>query len=657
MTKRIQTLLIANRGEIARRIGRTAHNMGMTTVAIYADGDVGAPFVKEADIALALSGNSSAETYLDIDKVLAAAKRAGADAIHPGYGFLSENAAFARAVVEAGLIWVGPSPDAIEVMGDKLKSKSLMQSAGVPTLPAQEVKPGENIESAANDIGYPILIKASAGGGGKGMRIVESATDLNDAVEGARREAGASFGDDTVFIERYVPNSRHVEVQVLGDSLGNLVHCFERECSVQRRHQKVIEEAPSPAVSDDLRNRMCEAALAAAKSVDYTSAGTVEFLLVGDEFWFLEMNTRLQVEHPVTEEITGLDLVREQLLVAQGETLSVAQSGIAAKGHAIEVRLYAEDPANDFLPQTGEIIAWEPSQSADARFDSGIESGSLVGIEFDPMLAKVIVHAPTRPEAALRLAKVLETSKLLGLRNNRDFLVAALRHPDFLDGKTTTDFIERLKLPGQRIPAREEIVEAAICAALLRQRKNREQAKILSTFPSGFRNTPLPPEKLHLRYGEEEVLVAYRRKRDGSFVVTCDEQQHEATIEDAGENTISVSIDGKRVGADVFKSEKQWLIATPFGDYAFTEIPRFPEKDESQTKGGLVAPMPGKVISVHTKPGDEVQAGDLLIILEAMKMEHRISAPEAGTVREVRVSVGDQVANDALLAVIGGEED
>ena len=375
--KPITRLLIANRGEIARRIIRTAHEMGISTVAIYADGDAEAPFVHEADSAIALNGRSSAETYLDAEKVLAACRRSGADAVHPGYGFLSENTKFADAVTSAGIVWVGPSSATIAQMGDKLSAKRLMQEADVPTLPARELAPDEDASAAAEEIGYPVLVKASAGGGGRGMRVVESAAELEAAIEGARRESKAAFGDDTMFLERWLTSSRHVEIQILGDNHGNLVHLFERECSIQRRHQKIIEEAPSPAVNDDLRARMGAAALAAARQIGYSSAGTVEFLLAGDDFWFLEVNTRLQVEHPVTEEITGLDLVREQLRIAEGETLGYSQDDLTIDGHAIEARLYAEDPANDFLPAPGKVIAWEPAETKHARFDSGIPGAEI----------------------------------------------------------------------------------------------------------------------------------------------------------------------------------------------------------------------------------------------------------------------------------------
>ncbi len=657
-TRTINRLLIANRGEIARRIIRSAHAMGISTVAVYADDDANAPFVRDADQALALVGSSSAETYLDADKVLAAAARSGADAIHPGYGFLSESAAFARAVVDAGLIWVGPPAEAIAQMGDKLAAKRLMQDADVPTLAAAELGDTDDPRAAAADIGYPVLVKAAAGGGGKGMRVVETEAELDDAVASARREAGSAFGDDTVFLERWLTASRHVEIQVLGDQHGEVVHCFERECSIQRRHQKIIEEAPSPAVDAGLRSRMGDAAVAAVKAIGYCSAGTVEFLLNGDEFWFLEVNTRLQVEHPVTEAITGLDLVREQLLIAQGEPLSFAQDQIRIDGHAIEARLYAEDPDNDFLPASGTVVAWEPSRFAEARFDSGIETGSVVGIQFDPMLAKVIVHAASRREAALRLARVLETTRIHGLKTNRDFLVATLRTPEFLAGETTTDFIERVQPATRYLPSTAELGEAAIAAALAAQFDRRAAAAVLQTIPSGWRNTPMPLECRRYRHGEVDIEVGYRASRDGAFHVEVDGESCRVQLLDRGVDEVVLDIDGRRLRFALTLAGDTWLIHGPAGDVGLVEQPQFPDLHEQIVSGGLVAPMPGNVLATHIDVGDTVTAGQLLLVLEAMKMEHRISAPGDGVVVELRVAEGDQVANGELLIVLSdGRED
>ena len=515
----IATLLIANRGEIARRIIATASAMGIRTVAVYADGDARAPHVAEADRAVALPGRTAAETYLNIDALLAAAAAAGADAVHPGYGFLSERAGFARAVTGAGLTWVGPPPEVIEVMGDKLAAKRLMADVGVPVLPTWEIA-GDALPGP-DGLPLPVIVKAAAGGGGKGMRVVAEPGELTEAVAAARREAGAAFGDATVFLERYLTEARHVEIQVLADTHGGAVHCFERECSIQRRHQKIIEECPSPALGAELRGKMGAAALAAAKAVGYLGAGTVEFILEpSGEFWFLEMNTRLQVEHPVTEAVTGIDLVREQLLVAQGLPLSVTQAGLAMDGHAIEARLYAEDPAAGFLPATGTLLDWAPAARPPCRWDSGVERGSVVGVEFDPMLAKVIAHAPTRREAALALALALERTRIRGVTTNRDFLVATLRHREFLSGRTTTAFIQQNAVPVARQPSPAELRTAVTGAALAAQAEARATAPVLRTLPGGWRNSVMPPERAGYRHGPDSVTVSYQRGRDGRFAVT-----------------------------------------------------------------------------------------------------------------------------------------
>ncbi len=661
----ISRLLVANRGEIARRIFRSAREMGIATVAVYADGDVDAPFVAEADEAIALGGTSSAETYLDTGKVIAAAARSRADAVHPGYGFLSENADFARSVMEAGLVWVGPSPEAIAAMGDKLSAKELMRKAGVPTLSAVHLDGGTDLAAAASEVGFPVLVKAAAGGGGRGMRVVESEGELADAVEGARREAEAAFGDGTVFLERWLASSRHVEIQILGDLHGNLVHCFERECSIQRRHQKIIEEAPSPVVSEDLRARMGAAAVAAGQAIGYSSAGTVEFLVeqpadgsAPTDFRFLEVNTRLQVEHPVTEEITGLDLVREQLRIAQGERLGFGQADLAIGGHAIEARLYAEDPANDFLPQNGRVECWQPASGTKARFDSGIESGSEVGIEFDPMLAKVIVGAPTRREAALRLARALETTRVQGIRTNRDFLVSTLRSPEFLAGDTTTDFIERVAPAPVRLPSTEEIVAAGISAALAAQYDRRRAARIHPTITSGWRNTVMPHERAEFETGAGDTLrIEYRMKRDGRFDTRAtagrgEPSLHSVELRRRTEDGVEVVIDGRRRRSTVTSRGDRWLVHGPEGDVELRELPRFPVAGPEAVAGGLTAPMPGKVIATHRAVGDRVESGQLLLVLEAMKMEHRVTAPAPGTVSEFRVTEGEQVGNGELLVVI-----
>jgi propionyl-CoA carboxylase alpha chain len=666
----ITALLIANRGEIARRIIRTASAMGIATVAAYADGDVGAPFVKEADRAVALPGRTAAETYLNIDALLHAAASTGADAVHPGYGFLSERAAFARAVLAAGLTWVGPPPGVIEVMGDKLAAKRMMAEAGVPVLESWEVA-GESGGAPAGlgELPMPLLVKAAAGGGGKGMRVVSRRGDLAEAVAAARREAGAAFGDPTVFCERFITGARHVEIQVLADSHGGAVHCFERECSIQRRHQKIIEECPSPALGDDLRERMGAAALAAIKATGYLGAGTVEFVLgPSGDFWFLEVNTRLQVEHPVTEAVTGLDLVREQLRVAQGLPLSVAQADLAMNGHAIEARLYAEDPAAGFLPATGTLLDWHPATSPPCRWDSGVELGSVVGTEFDPMLAKVIAHAPTRAEAALRLALALARSRIRGITTNRDFLVATLRHPEFLAGHTTTDFIAHNGGCLSTQPSPADLRTAAIGAALAAQAGARAATPVLRSLPSGWRNSVMPPEQAVYHHGPLTLEVSYRSQRDGRFTVTVSEPAGtwpastvpagtgeplmSVRVRHAGEGWIDLEEGGRRHRLHVFRHGHRVWVQGPGGDVALTAVPRFPDAEPEIVAGGLVAPMPGTVLAVHVTPGDSVTAGQPLMIVEAMKMEHRITAPHSGVVGEVRAHRGDQVSGGDLLAVI-----
>ena len=667
VTQPIRRLLIANRGEIARRIIRTAHDSGIGTVAVYADGDADAPYVTEADTAIALNGRTSAETYLDMSKVLAACARTGADAVHPGYGFLSENTAFADAVVKAGMRWVGPSSEAIAAMGDKLSAKRIIQEAKVPTLPAIELKPGEDVHAAAERIGYPVLVKASAGGGGRGMRVVENPGQLEEAVAGARREAGAAFGDDTLFLERWVTSARHVEIQILGDSFGNVVHLFERECSIQRRHQKIIEEAPSPALDDALRARMGEAAVSAARQIGYSSAGTVEFLLDGEDFWFLEVNTRLQVEHPVTEEVVSLsrktmgqqmydrlDLVREQLRIAEGEALGYGQEDLAIDGHAIEARIYAEDPDRDFLPAPGTVAEWTPAPGA--RFDSGVESGSEVSQEFDPMIAKVIAHAPTRREAAAKLARALEQTRLQGLRNNRDFLVATLRHPAFIAGDTTTDFIERASPDRRRALAGQDRADAIAAAAMYAQAKRRALAKTLNGFPSGWRNSRMPPERTTYKLGDDEIRVEYRSLRNGSFEMRVGEDERSVVVYGAERGEVDLEIDGRRVQMSVSERGAHWLIHGPAGDAEIEELPRLPIPGALDIKGGLTAPMPGNVLATHVGVGDSVRAGQLLLVLEAMKMQHRITAPFDGSVAELHVAEGDQVDNGALLVMLEEQE-
>ena len=658
---RISRLLIAGRGEIARRIMRTAREMGIATVAVYAEPDADAPFVRDADQAVSLRGTTSQETYLDIEKIIDAARRTGADGVHPGYGFLSESADFARAVVGAGLTWVGPRAEAIATMGDKLAAKKLMTEASVPTLPAVKVARSvtKEVRKRAANVGYPLLVKAASGGGGKGMRVVGDEADLADAVSAARREAASAFGDDTVFLERFLKGARHVEVQVFGDGHGNIVHCFERECSIQRRHQKIIEEAPSPAVDAELRRRLGEAAIEAARAVGYDNAGTVEFRLDKDgDFYFLEMNTRLQVEHPVTEEITGLDLVREQINVAEGAPLSFCQDELRMDGHAIEARIYAEDPANDFLPATGLLIAWRPDAALPARFESGVEAGSEVSPYFDPMLAKVIVHARDRTEAASRLANVLERLQMPGITSNRDFLVNVLRHDAFIAGDTTTDFIERHSPARKRDVSEEQVRSAALAAALASQRARRAEARVLATIPSGWRNNPSAMQQVRYMHRDEEVLTQYFRQGNGTFTYEVSGHGGEARMVRSDDGWIELEIDGVQQTLSVVSRGADHWVQGPAGEVRLIEVPRFPETERERTAGGYLAPMPGRIVSVHVSPGQQVTAGEVLVIVEAMKMEHVITCSEDGIVTEVRVVADEQVeAGHVLLVVDTGKDE
>ena len=633
-------LLIANRGEISCRIIKTAHEMGISCVAVYTEADSNSPFVRMADEAVKLS-----DSYLNGKEIIEAAKHTGAQAIHPGYGFLSENAKFSRDVQKEGLIWVGPSSRVITSMGDKLKAKDIAEKAGVPTLPMT------TDPKKANTIGYPILIKAAAGGGGKGMRIVEDKKDLKEAIAGAQREALTGFGDDRVFIERYVASSRHIEIQILGDSHGNVVHLGERECSIQRRHQKIIEESPSPRVDSEMRATMGEAAIKLAKKLKYESAGTVEFLVDDKtgEFWFLEVNTRLQVEHPVTEEVTGKDLVYEQLRIARGEELGYSQEDISWKGSSIEARLYAEDPSKDFLPATGTLIAYENDTNIDARWDTGIEQGSVVGTDFDPMLAKVITKGKTRIDAANKLALALETMHIGGVTTNRDFLVASLRTKDFLDGKTTSDFIEKTN-PQRAVILEGSMLENALSAAALWiQGQNRESANILKDIPTGWRNSRLPRQKINFRYLEKDLEVTYKANRDGSFDVNDGTVARVIKWTSSG---IDIEVNNSRFFSKVTRDSNNVVVHGPWGDALFKILPRFTLPGSEAQAGGLIAPMPGKVVDLKVKTGSKVKKGDTLVILEAMKMEHQVKAPEDGKITKVLIKKDDQLENGALLMVL-----
>jgi propionyl-CoA carboxylase alpha chain len=638
----ITSVLVANRGEIARRVFRTCRALGLSTVAVFSDADAGAPHVAEADAAVRLPGTTAADTYLRADLMVDAARRAGADAIHPGYGFLSENAAFARAVLDAGLTWIGPPPEAIEAMGSKIEAKKLMAAAGVPVL--DELDP-----SAITEADLPVLIKAAAGGGGRGMRIVRTLAELPAALDGARSEAASAFGDPTVFIEPYVEAGRHIEVQVMADQYGTVWTIGERECSIQRRHQKVVEEAPSPLVerAPGLRDRLFEAARAAAEAIGYVGAGTVEFLADNSgRFFFLETNTRLQVEHPVTECTTGLDLVRLQLQIADGLRLDATPP--QPTGHAIEVRLYAEDPAQQWQPQSGTLHRFDvpgaPAEFAPARglrLDSGVVDGSVVSPYYDPMLAKIISWAPTRDEAATVLARTVQRAKIHGLRTNRDLLVNVLRHEAFLAGDTDTGFLDR---PGLLDPVPVDLELAALAAALADAATNRTGAGALKGLPSGWRNLASQPQRKQY----EGVDVEYRLTRDGLVA----EAHPDVALVEATLNTVVLDIAGVRRRFEVAAYPGLVCIDSPLGSAQLRPLERFPDPASQVAAGSLLAPMPGTVVRVAVSAGDHVEQGQPLMWLEAMKMEHIIKAPTAGTVTELPVMVSHQVQVGTVLAIV-----
>jgi len=659
----IQKLLVANRGEIAVRIFETAHEMGLSTVAVFADPDHTSVHMRAADEAVALRGETAAETYLDIDKLLAAARRTGADAVHPGYGFLAENPAFARAVIEAGLTWVGPSPTAIEAMADKVAAKARVGAAGVPLLPSATVE-GDDAAlwaKAADEIGYPLLVKAAAGGGGKGMTVVASPAELADAVTSARRVAQSSFGDPTVFLERYLLRPRHVEVQVFGDADGTVVHYFTRDCSVQRRHQKVIEEAPAPGLSDELRERLHTSAVAAARSVDYIGAGTVEFLVAGNECFFLEMNTRLQVEHRVTERICAIDLVEMQVRVAGGEVVGLAQDGIEAYGHSIEARLYAEDPAEDFLPSVGRVERFELAARLEGYVpvDASVASGDIVSPYFDPMLAKFVSDGDDRDQAAARLARALRGLQMHGITTNRDSLVAVIEHEAFRSGAVHTGFFDDHPETLAAGPP-PDVVRAHAVAATMALRAERDHASLLPKVArAGWRNVGASPARQAFTVTGsaargQEVVVEYGPppRSGGRMPVWVDGDPLAVDGVHVQSDRVELDIDDVRVGVDVqvvgdrvWVNDKRWQTELEV-------VPRFTVGVADASAHGPSSPVPGTVVSVEVTVGDAVTEGQTLVVVEAMKMEHRLAADIDGVVAEVRVAAGDKVDAHQVLVIV-----
>lgn len=662
MSAVFETVLVANRGEIAVRVIRTLRRLGIRSVAVYSDPDDGARHVLEADEAVRLGPAAARESYLNIDKVVGAAVRTGSQAIHPGYGFLSENADFAAACEGAGVVFLGPPVRAIQVMGDKITAKNAVAAFDVPVVPGV-AKPGlsdDELVAAADEVGYPVLIKPSAGGGGKGMRLVEEPGRLREALVGARREAASSFGDDTLFLERFVLRPRHIEVQVLADQRGNIVHLGERECSLQRRHQKVIEEAPSPLLDEATRARIGAAACNTARSVDYVGAGTVEFIVSADrpdEFFFMEMNTRLQVEHPVTEAVTGLDLVEWQLRVAAGEKLGFAQDEIELRGHAIEARVYAEDPARGFLPTGGRVLQVSEPSGDGVRVDSSLLPGTLVGSDYDPMLSKVIAHGTDRAEALARLDRALSRTAILGIQTNIEFLRFLLADERVQAGDLDTALLDERLMDFAPLPAPDDVLAAA---GLYRQSALALRARRFAdnpwAAPAGWRvggapapvrtdmHTPLRSETVSVRGLPEAATVQV-----GEGEILSAAAQVEAT-------RMSITLDGLRRDYSWAEADRHLWIADERGTWHLREAEENKiHRATGAQRAEIVSPMPGSVIAVQASSGTDVSEGDVVVVVEAMKMEHSLAAPVSGQV-EVLVSVGDQVTVDQVLARLVPEE-
>tara|TARA_B100001121_G_scaffold120983_1_gene106103 strand:- start:1092 stop:3029 length:1938 start_codon:yes stop_codon:yes gene_type:complete len=643
---RINRLLIANRGEIAVRIIKTAKAMGLHCVTMHSEADKNALFVKLSDESFFLPNG-----YLDIQTIINKSKELQVDAIHPGYGFLSENSDFCKKVKDSKIIWIGPDPETIDLMGDKINSKELCIKEGIPTL-LKSTEPKD-----AKKIGFPILVKASAGGGGKGMRIVETQSQLKDAIAAAKREASSSFGDDRVFLEKFISKSRHIEVQILADNFGNVIHLGERECSIQRRHQKIIEESPSSRLTEKIRSEITSTATNLAKKINYKSAGTVEFLFDEEtnEFWFLEVNTRLQVEHPITEAVTGIDLVKEQIKIAEGKKLSLKQDDIRHSGHAIEARIYAENPNNNFLPEIGKLEKMHYPLNEGIRWDNGVESGDVVTPNYDPMLAKVIAHAETREQASKLLAKELKSTHIAGLITNKEFLVNCLENKSFLGGKTTSDFIER-ESKKIFLDIDKGLVDKSMKAAVLwLQQMNKLDNERLNFLPRNWTNGIMPKENISFTYQEEEYIFSYENISEDIVIHRKYFErisESKAKLLDHNQAGIRVELDEIILSAQITKQNDLITVNLGKGDVCFKINPRFADPNEVSIEGGLVAPMPGKILKIMNKKGAKVKAGDTLIILEAMKMEHTIKASDQGIISDLFVKVGDQVENGSLLMKI-----
>ena len=654
LKKMITSILIANRGEIASRIIRTCQKMGIRSIAVFSEADRDAPFVQEASLAVFIGESSPNASYLDQDKIIAAAKRTGADAIHPGYGFLSENVSFATRCKQEEITFIGPHPEAIEAMGSKSKAKELMQKHEVPIVPGYQGKDQSiaTLSKAAKDIGFPVLLKATAGGGGKGMRIVEKATEVEAAIQAAKRESLNAFGDDELIVEKYIASGRHIEFQIFGDQHGNTIHLLERECTIQRRYQKVIEESPSPIMTPALRQTMGNAAVKAAKALQYDNAGTVEFIYddkTGD-FYFLEVNTRLQVEHPVTEEITGLDLVKLQIESAQGLPLSLQQADIKGTGYAIEARLYAEDPTNNFLPVTGTIHQFNYPELEGLRMETAIQSGSEISIYYDPMIAKIVIWGETRPEAHRKMQYVLRNMVCLGTTNNQNFLLHLLENEAFQKGEYDTHFIQKqidCNSIGEKTQAANTL--AGIATTLYGWQYREKSRKLLRSMPSGWRNSFSNYQQESYTFGSATQTLKYRYLNK-NFTFISEEKEYLIRLIDASDSYVRFEYDGLQYHFSIALSGNNYFLhQEQFGDFHLIQQDRFPAKAIEKVKGGFEAPMPSQIVKILVEVGQEVKAGEGLIVLSSMKMENTIEALEDGKVEEIYTAEGENVEAGFLL--------
>ena len=656
--KNINSILIANRGEIASRIIQTCRKMGIKSIAVFSDADSEGLFVKEADIAIHIGGSSPITSYLNQDKLIQVAQQHQADAIHPGYGFLSENAAFAKKCEQAGIIFIGPNPEVIEAMGSKSRAKSIMKTHGVPIILGYQGSDQsmERLLKEAHHIGFPVLLKATAGGGGKGMRIVHQPTDLENNIVAAKREAQSAFGDDELIIEKYIAKGRHIEFQIFGDKHGNVIHILERECTIQRRYQKILEESPSAVLDEELRTMMGEVAVKVAKALNYDNAGTVEFIFEDNtkDFFFLEVNTRLQVEHPVTEAITGLDLVELQIEVAEGKPLPIQQQDITSNGYAIEARLYAEDPSHDFLPATGIVQLWDVPKVEGLRIESTVQSGSEISIHYDPMIAKIIVWDKSRRAAHRKMAYVLRHLKCLGLTSNQDFLLYLLEQSAIQAGNYDTHYIKNhfdASTFNKKSKFQQELT--VVAATLFDWYKREQKRSLLKAIPSGWRNNPYIPQQVTYLLGDDELKVQYIVHKNAQFDFQIGETKRKVSLSDVEIPHLYFRVEGVQYQASITQNDNHFFLHLPeTGNTNIVKKERFPSKEAVKEKGGYEAPMPSQIIKILVNLGQSVKKGDVLMIISSMKMENTVTAIKDGTVTEIYVIEGQNVKAGFLLLKI-----